>query len=59
LKKKGNLIACHCVREVVAMKEFLLPAHVNTKSNASDVLTKVLPNGKLGDAIVGLILWDI
>jgi hypothetical protein len=46
LKKKSNSIAHHCVREAVAMKE-ILPVCVNAKSNASDILTKVLPNGKL------------
>ena len=46
LKKKSNSIACHCVREAVAVGE-ILPACVNTKFNASDILTKVLPNGEL------------
>ena len=58
LKKKSNSIAYHCVREAVAMKE-ILPAYVNTKLNTSDILTKVLPNGELRDAIVRSILWDI
>jgi hypothetical protein len=58
LKKKSNSIACHCVREAVAMGE-ILPAHVNTKSNASNILTKVLPAGELRDEIVRSVLWDI
>ena len=58
LRKKSNSIAYHCVREAVAMKE-ILPAYVNTKSNTSDILKKVLPNGELRDRIVRSILWDI
>jgi hypothetical protein len=58
LKKKSNSIACHCVREAVAMGE-IPPACVNTKLNASDVLTKVPPNGELRDGIVRSVLWDI
>jgi hypothetical protein len=58
LKKKSNSIAYHCVREAVAMGE-ILPAYVNTKSNTSDILTKVLPNGELRDKIVRSVLWDI
>ena len=58
LRKKSNMIAYHCVREAVGMKE-VLPAYVNTKSNTSDILTKVLPNGELRDKIVRSILWDI
>jgi hypothetical protein len=57
-KKKSNSIAYHCVREVAAMGE-ILPAYVNTKLNTSDILTKVLPSGKLRDTIVRSILWDI
>ena len=57
LRKKSNMIAYHCVREAVGMKE-VLPAYVNTKSNTSDILTKVLPNGELRDKIVRSILWD-
>jgi hypothetical protein len=59
LKKKSNSIPCHCIHDAVAMKE-IIPACVNRKKhNASDILTKALPNGKLQDAIVRLVLWDI
>ena len=58
LREKSNPIAYHCVREAVAMKE-ILPAYVNTKSNTSDILTKVLSNGELRDKIVRSIIWDI
>ena len=50
-------IACHCVREAVAVGE-ILPACASAKLSASDVLTKVLPSGDLRDAIVGSVLWD-
>ena len=49
LRKKSNLIAYHCVGEAIAMKEILLAYVKTTKTNTSDILTKVLPNGVLRD----------
>jgi hypothetical protein len=41
LKKKSNSICFHAVREAVAMKECLI-AHISTKKNLADLMTKAL-----------------
>jgi hypothetical protein len=45
LKKKSNVIAYHCVQEVVAMKEILI-TYEPTDTNLSDLMTKALPRGE-------------
>ncbi len=43
LKKKGNSICYHEIRELVAMGETLL-THIRTGENLADFLTLVAPN---------------
>ncbi len=45
LKKKSHALACHFVRESVAMGETLTGC-VNADDNVADIFTKVLPGGK-------------
>jgi hypothetical protein len=55
LKKKHNAIAYHRVQEAVAA-ETLPIAHVHSKSNNADLLTKTLPGPELRN-MVNNILW--
>jgi hypothetical protein len=55
LKKKHNAIAYHRVQEAVAA-ETLRVAHVHSKSNNADLLTKTLPGPELRN-MVNNILW--
>jgi hypothetical protein len=58
LKKKRNAIACHCVREAVAMKEILIackPADINL----SELMMKARPGRQQGERLVREVLCDI
>ncbi len=57
LKKKCNFICYHAVRESVAMGESLI-THIDSGDNLSDLMTKVIRNGKRRQ-LVGNILYDI
>ncbi len=45
LKKKSNAIACHCVREAVAMEEIIIACEP-ADANLSDLMTKALSGGE-------------
>ena len=57
LKKKWNSICYHAVREAVAMVKALV-AHIPTKKNLADLLTKVL-YGQSWRFLVDRMLWDV
>jgi hypothetical protein len=58
LKKTSNSIACHAVREAVAIKEILI-CYVSTNDNVADIMTKGLPAGERRNTLVEQLLWDI
>ena len=45
LKKKSSSLACHLIREGVALDESRT-THVNINDNEADLLTKALPFGE-------------
>jgi len=55
LKKNHNVIAYHRVREAVAAGTLQI-AHVHSKSNNADLLTKPLPGPELWN-MINNILW--
>jgi hypothetical protein len=58
LKKKSNSIPYHAVRWFVAADEQRV-AHIASKNNVSDIMTKPLPGGAKRDLLVSRVLHDI
>jgi hypothetical protein len=58
LKKMSNSIACHAIRDVVAIGEILI-AWNHTDENVADVMTKALPGGELKDNLKQAMFWAI
>ena len=57
LKKKSHSLCYHSVRESVAMGESLT-AHISTRENVADLLTKILFGAKRQN-LVSEVLYDI
>jgi hypothetical protein len=58
LKKKGNTICYHAVRESAAMGESII-GHIPSVNNPADICTKAVPGGQKHDYLIGLLLHDI
>ena len=58
IKKKGQSIAYHFVREGVARDEWRT-SYVNTNENEADLLTKLLPSGEKRRRFIGRMLHHV